>query len=87
MDPLCKVSGHDWDGCRCRCCGETRHELDNNCTCRICGRVLHDWVDTSEKVYVVTSYESGNQYGEDFPVRVCARCGEHFDWEQNLWGY
>ena len=65
---------HDWDGCKCRRCGETRDEG-------------HDWVDTAETEYVATSFESGNSYGDYFPVRICARCGARYDWQKDVWGY
>ena len=36
---------HDWDGCKCQTCGETRdtgHDWDG-CICKACGKENHDW--------------------------------------------
>ena len=45
----CRIKGHEWDGCKCRRCGETRdaeHGWDG-CKCRHCGEIRdegHQWV-------------------------------------------
>ena len=48
MSVLCRILGHQWDGCRCRRCGLVRNEAHqwNGCTCRRCGQVRnteHRW--------------------------------------------
>lgn len=45
---ICRIKGHDWDGCACRRCGTKRdkaHDWDG-CKCRRCSKTReeeHDW--------------------------------------------
>ena len=44
----CRKLGHDWDGCKCRRCGQKSDEGHdwNGCKCRRCGQIRdegHDW--------------------------------------------
>ena len=38
---------HDWSGCKCWRCGETRDEQHDwkDCVCKQCGKDKHDWGD------------------------------------------
>ena len=39
------LSDHNWNGCKCECCGETKdehHDWDG-CKCKRCGEEQHDW--------------------------------------------
>lgn len=44
---ICTLYGHDWDGCKCRMCGQTRNEQHKRvgCKCARCGYSLPEWHD------------------------------------------
>ena len=47
----CLFGKHNWNGCMCKDCGETRNEGHtwNGCKCKVCGYV--------EEVYVIEPHE------------------------------
>lgn len=71
----CRIRGHDWDGCKCRRCGEWdrygRHVPDEHCTCRTCGSERHDFAEIqrdtrpigSTREYHVLRSEEGEELG------------------------
>ena len=64
---------HDWNGCKCKQCSETRDELHDwdGCKCKQCGKIrdeLHDWVHKSTKKDKVMKYQDDTY--------KCRRCGK-----------
>ena len=55
MNLKCVIGLHEWQGCKCRTCGQTRqegHDWTTDCErCSTCGktRVNHDWSEDCEK--------------------------------------
>lgn len=75
----CREVGHDWDGCKCERCGETRdeeHDLDC-CICRKCGLEQHDW-EYSSCYLKGGSFISNKTLDFDpyYYVYKCSRCGK-----------
>jgi hypothetical protein len=56
----CKKLGHDFEGCKCKRCGEVRpqHDLGENCICKTCGEELHHFVLTGDACKDVKRSES-----------------------------
>lgn len=51
MKLKCLLGLHDWQGCKCRTCGNTRH-VWNGCKCATCGAIRdsdHDWQADCER--------------------------------------
>ena len=79
----CRIEGHDWGGCTCRRCGNTRDEAHDwdRCLCRRCGKTRndgHQWiVEICERCggtgYTGHSLSYGDpDYGDpDYPGDPC----------------
>lgn len=67
----CKMGVHEWNGCTCTACGETRneqHDLKQDCMkCSICGKIVvtsrHDWSKDCE---------------------ICSKCGKTRE-DRHIW--
>ena len=74
----CREFGHDWDGCKCERCGQTRDEAHDwdGCTCRKCGLEQHDWEYHSCYLKSGGSMIADNRLDFDpyYYVYKCSRC-------------
>lgn len=71
----CRKLGHDWEGCKCRRCGQIREDGHDweECKCRRCGRARsegHDWNGC-----LCRRCGQIREEGHDWVTVVCPRCG------------
>ena len=92
MRILCYLRWHDWDGCKCKRCGDTRNEQHDwdGCKCKRCGKIEHDWKLIKRDV---SDSESDEWYGGHSVTLTttrtdeyyrCRKCGkERHDWSSD----
>gem|GEM_PF-4807029 len=81
MELICRIIGHDWNGCICQRCGQKRDEGHdwNGCTCLKCGKnsgANHLFVSLPDKCETVCSIcgEIGISQHEMHGC-TCVKCG------------
>ena len=79
---ICKIKGHNWQGCKCLRCGEKRDEehIWSGCKCTVCGKERdkeHSWVGIDCQACVKSSFVNKDcvKYLPMYRYIGCARHG------------
>src|SRR5262249_15726440 len=75
----CKQVNHDWRGCKCAACGQSRGDVGHefhNCVCTICGLESHKWQGCK-----CTACGQVRDTEHSWNGAVCQSCGVHWAYE------